>query len=427
VTGPEIGTGSGNVAGLDISRHPCFNAEARHTAGRVHLPIAPDCNIKCNYCNRDYDCVNESRPGVSSAILKPAQALRYLEQVMTAWPEITVVGLAGPGDPFADPAPTLETLALVRERFPELLLCVSTNGLNLEPHVERLREIGVSHVTITINAVAPEIGAQIYAWARYRKQVFRGEAAARVLLENQMAALKALRDTGIVVKVNTVLIPGVNEEHGAEVARVAAIYGANIFNCMPMFPVHGTPFGPLGSPSRGVVQTARATAGKFITQMSHCAHCRADAVGFLGEGHGADADELLERTAKWSPTPPQDRDCVAIATMEGVLVNEHLGRARSLAVYRQNGDGAFAFLEEREAPEPGGGPERWRLLAETLVDCRMILTSMAGAAPREALGREGIEVVEWTGLIADGLEILARGEIPVSFARRMPCRAGCSG
>jgi len=27
--------------------HPCFNEEAKHTNARVHLPVAPKCNILC--------------------------------------------------------------------------------------------------------------------------------------------------------------------------------------------------------------------------------------------------------------------------------------------------------------------------------------------------------------------------------------------
>ncbi len=46
-----------------IQQHPCYSKEA-HQYARMHLPVAPACNIQCNYCNRKYDCSNESRPGV---------------------------------------------------------------------------------------------------------------------------------------------------------------------------------------------------------------------------------------------------------------------------------------------------------------------------------------------------------------------------
>lgn len=410
-----------------IAPHPCFNSDVRHTAGRVHLPVAPDCNLKCNYCNREYDCVNESRPGVTSAVLTPEQALHYLEDVTKARPEITVAGLAGPGDPFAKPAATLRTLALVRERFPELLLCVSSNGLNLEPYIDELVELGVGHLTLTINAVDPEIGSKIYAWAVYRKQVFRGLAAAELLLSCQLASLEAAAEAGMTVKVNTILIPGVNEEHVGEVARVVAGLGAHTMNCMPMYPVTGTPFADYGSPSREVVSAGRAAAGGHIVQMAHCARCRADAVGILGEAHTLETVDRLEEAARWAPRLGPESRSVAVATLEGLLVSEHLGRARHLAVYSQNHDGAFEFLEARETPPAGTGAERWRRMAEILSDCSVVLAAAVGEAPKEALATHGIEAIEWTGLISDALETLAKGETLHTFGRGLRCGAGCGG
>ena len=101
--------------------------------------------------------------GSPSAVLKPKQAIAYLEQVLEAEPRITVAGIAGPGDPFANPKETLETIRLIRRRFPDLLLCLATNGLGLPPHLDELAELQVSHVTLTVNAVDPEIGARSIA------------------------------------------------------------------------------------------------------------------------------------------------------------------------------------------------------------------------------------------------------------------------
>ena len=118
----------------DLSRHPCFNKESAGSCGRVHLPVAPKCNIQCNYCNRKYDCVNESRPGVTSGVLTPPQALAYMEKVLEAEPRITVAGIAGPGDPFANARDTLETMRLLKEHYPDLIFCLSSNGLGIAPH-----------------------------------------------------------------------------------------------------------------------------------------------------------------------------------------------------------------------------------------------------------------------------------------------------
>ena len=103
---------------LDLSKHPCFNDAARHTFGRIHLPVAPKCNIQCNFCDRRFNCVNESRPGVTCSVLTPRQALVYLRRAVERDPRMSVVGIAGPGDPFANADETMETLRLVREHFP---------------------------------------------------------------------------------------------------------------------------------------------------------------------------------------------------------------------------------------------------------------------------------------------------------------------
>ncbi|MDR3252676.1 MAG: nitrogen fixation protein NifB, partial [Tannerella sp.] len=96
-------------------KHPCFDADAKQKYARVHLPVAPKCNIQCNYCNRKYDCVNESRPGVSSAVLFPMQAVHYLKALSDKIPNISVIGIAGPGDPFANAEETMQTMRLVKK------------------------------------------------------------------------------------------------------------------------------------------------------------------------------------------------------------------------------------------------------------------------------------------------------------------------
>lgn len=146
---------------LDFERHPCFNPNAKGKYGRVHLPVAPKCNIQCNFCDRQYDCVNESRPGVTSTVLSPPQAGVYMDKVLDKEPRISVAGIAGPGDPFANGEETMETLRIIRKNHPETMLCLSSNGMGIAPYIEELAEIGVTHVTITVCAVDPAIMAKI--------------------------------------------------------------------------------------------------------------------------------------------------------------------------------------------------------------------------------------------------------------------------
>ena len=390
--------------------HPCFNAKVKGSHGRVHLPVAPLCNIKCNYCDRKHDCVNESRPGVTSAVLAPHQALAYLEQVLKAEPRISVVGLAGPGDPLANPEATLETLRLVKERFPSLLICLSSNGLAAPAYLDELASVGVTHMTITVNAVDPRVGAQVYSYVRDGKVVYRGQQAAELILSRQEEAVRGLKERGITVKLNTIVLPGVNQDHVEEVARWGAELGADLMNLMPLYPNPGTPFALLPEPSRQVMQMLRDRCEAILPQMRHCTRCRSDAVGILGQDRSGEMAGCLSRCAQLPPPPESQRPFVAVASREGVLVNLHLGQATEMQIWGPGPMGGFQHLESRPAPEPGGGAKRWQELAERLSDCRAVLVSGIGETPRQVLAGAGVQAVEMTGFIDQGLSAIYAGQ-----------------
>ncbi len=415
----------------DVSRHPCFNVNAKAHCARVHLPIARECNIKCNYCNRKYDCVNESRPGITSAVLDPQQAVQYLAQVMEKSPNITVAGIAGPGDAFAVPQQTLETVRLVRERFPDLLLCLATNGLNVEPYVQQLADFQVSHVTVTVNAVDPDIGSQIYRWVRDGKVVYRGRKGAELLLSRQLSAIKAFKSAGIVVKVNTIVIPGINDDHILEVSDSMRQLGVDIQNCMVMYPNSGTAFENIPEASVERIAAIRAEAEKVIPQMKHCTRCRADAVGLLDEDRSEEFRSLLVGCSQACGVPGTEMPYVAVATLEGALVNLHLGAAPEFQIWGQSESG-YKLIDVRPAPDPGDGPARWINLAKVLSDCRAVLVEALGETPRKILRENNILPVEMSGLIEMGLEAIYTGSGLAGLRGRRKSAgcsrsAGCSG
>lgn len=418
---------------MNFDNHPCFNPDACSDFGRVHLPVAPRCNIQCKFCNRQFDCVNETRPGVTSAVLSPGQAMVYLEEVFAAKGNIAVVGIAGPGDPFANPKETLETLSRVRARYPEVMLCVATNGLDLAPHIDELARLKVSHVTVTVNAVDPAIGEKIYSWMRVGKKVLRAEAGAAVLLSRQLEAIQALKARGILVKVNSIILPGINADHIPAVARRMADLGVDLFNCMPYYPNAGSAFEHLTEPDKATVREVRAAAGAHVKQMRHCTRCRADAVGLLGEATDETLVNKLTACRRLDVNKPRPgrvspRPCVAVASMEGVLVNQHLGEAEKLLVYGER-DGRIQLLEARSTPAKGAGMKRWEEMAHILSDCSTLLVSGIGANPSKVLSASGIEVLEIEGLIDAAVEAVFAGESLGHMVRRTPtaCGASCGG
>jgi nitrogen fixation protein NifB len=383
--------------------HPCFSEEARGKFARVHLPVAPKCNIQCNYCNRKYDCVNESRPGVTSTILSPLQAVHYLEALTPKMPNISVIGIAGPGDPFANSDETMQTLRLIKEKFPDMIFCLSTNGLDLAPYIDEIADLGVSHVTLTINSLQPETLARIYRWVRFNRRVYRGEEGGKVLLEQQLKCIPLVKRKGITVKINTVVCSGINDGETEEIAQKVASLGADTMNCIPIYPTEGTEFSLIPEPSKEDMKAIRAGISKYIMPMTHCARCRADAAGLLGKD-SAEAMEMIGQFSTMVVNRGEGRTRVAVASNEGILVNLHLGEARKVYVFEQTRNG-YHFVEMRNTPVEGGGMERWRELAtKTLVDCQAVLVAGIGENPMKTLQMNGIRVIQMNGLIDAGLD-----------------------
>ena len=263
-----------------IQEHPCFSENACHFFGRMHLPVAPKCNIQCNYCVRKFDCVNESRPGVTSKVLTPQEALERVREVLKKVHYIKVVAVAGPGEPLFNEA-TFETFRLVKEEFPRLMRCLSTNGLLLPDRIEEIEELGVGTVTVTLNAVDPAVGKEIYSFVNYRGKKYEGQEAAEVLLKNQLKGIEEAVKRKILVKVNTVLVPGVNDQHVVEVAKKAAELGVYMQNIIPLIPQFK--FAHIKPPTPQEKRAIQEKCSEFVKEMTHCRHCRADAIGRLGK------------------------------------------------------------------------------------------------------------------------------------------------
>ncbi len=407
---------------MDLANHPCFNAKMRGVYGRVHLPVAPRCNIQCNYCDRKYDCVNESRPGVTSAVLSPHQAMAYLEYVLEEVKNISVVGIAGPGDPFANPDETMETLRLVREKYPDMILCLATNGLGIGPYIDELAEMNVSHVTITLNAIDPEIGSKLYSFVRHGKRVLVPKAGFEVLLEKQLEAIIRLKEKNVTTKVNTIIVPGINEDHIEAVAEKMADLKVDILNCIPFFPNKGAKFANIEEPPKETVVKIRKKAAQYIPQMYHCKRCRADAVGILGEENGCQINEKLRECAELPVICGETRPYVAVASQEGVLVNQKLGKAEELFIYGRRDNGEIYLVESRKTPEPGGGLQRWEDLSEILSDCRALLVAGIGDNPRMVLKKKKIDVLELDGMIEEAAEAVFEGH-SINFMVRRDIKA----
>lgn len=268
-----------------MQRHPCFNEEAHQRVGRVHLPVAPRCNIQCAFCERRV-CAGQGmqHPGWTQRLLSPDRAVRLVDELVAVRPEDSfVVGVAGPGDPLAN-AETFEALARIHQAHPALTKCVSTNGLVLEESLPQLLRVGVRALTVTVNAPDGEVGRQIYVWVRDQGIIHRGQEGAELLIARQMRGIRAALEAGLVVKVNTVLIPGVNDRRVAILARRLAEAGVRLMNIMPLIPCGH--MRDIRAPTCDELQAARSECEAAVPQFRRCEHCSADVV-YLPTGEGS--------------------------------------------------------------------------------------------------------------------------------------------
>jgi len=416
-----------------VKNHPCYSEEAHHHYARMHVAVAPACNIQCNYCNRKYDCANESRPGVVSEKLTPEQAAKKVLAVASTIPQMTVLGIAGPGDPLANPEKTFKTFELIYNTAPDIKLCLSTNGLMLPDHVDTIAKYNVDHVTITINMVDPEIGAKIYPWIFYKHKRYTGYEAAKILTDRQLQGLEMLTERGILCKVNSVMIPGINDKHLVEVNKAVKSRGAFLHNIMPLIsaPEHGTVFGLNGQrgPSAQELKALQDSCEGEMNMMRHCRQCRADAVGLLGEDRSAEftTEKIMamevkydaetrkayqekveeervakvvakqEELAELAGASSDIKVLAAVATKGSGLINEHFGHAKEFQVYELSTAGA-KFVGHRRVDlycQGGYGEEdSLQTIIRAINDCHAVFVAKIGGCPKGDLINAGIEPVD---------------------------------
>ncbi|MFO8009954.1 MAG: nitrogenase cofactor biosynthesis protein NifB [Dehalococcoidia bacterium] len=316
-----------------IARQPCFNREASRVFGRIHLAVAPECNVQCNFCLRDFDCVNESRPGVTSQVLSPEGALERVRQITDRFDNICTIGIAGPGESLFNEA-TIKTFRLARDAFPGLHLCVSSNGLLLPDRVDILHELGVDTVTVTMSAVDPKVGAEIYSWVYYEDKYYRGIEGAELILSRQLDGIMMAVEKGMLVKVNSVMIPGVNDHHMTAIAQKASELGAFMQNIMPLIPQYK--FAHLKPPAAKERKQAQDEASQYIRQMRHCRQCRADAIGLLGKDLSQEFFKPAPITESKSETPAHTV-ALTSSTPDG-MVDLHFGNAPIFLIYELSGE-----------------------------------------------------------------------------------------
>jgi nitrogen fixation protein NifB len=149
-----------------------MHEDAHDQVARLHLPVAPRCNIHCRFCERKVAPheTHEISPGTTADILSPEQALIKMKKFLEKWGDESIVGVAGPGEPLANPE-TFATLELIRKEYPFVRFCLCTNGLNLLDSIEVIKKLRIKYLTVTINGIQPETVAKIQPWVKKNSKI----------------------------------------------------------------------------------------------------------------------------------------------------------------------------------------------------------------------------------------------------------------
>ncbi len=400
-----------------LRTHPCYNEEAHHQFARMHLPVAPLCNIQCNYCNRKFDCSNESRPGVTSEILSPRQAVDKIGFVIGKIPNLKVVGIAGPGDPLANES-TFKTLELVKKDFPELTTCISTNGLMLPGNERRLMDLGVRFITVTMNAYDPEIGSKIYDSVIFHGKRYTGVEGADLLIKRQLEGIENCAKLGMIVKVNIVMIPGINDDHIPELVKIVRGLGAYIVNILPLIPVDGTNFSNRRAPTAEERKSMMDRCSIDAKMMRHCRQCRADAIGMLDNDRSGEFAHMRSCGSGCGPVDDipirmdiyEGGNKVAVATSDGLNIDSGFGSSVRFDIFLKK-DGKFTLYDTISIDtnfEVAGKAHREHLenIVRKLNGCNTVIVKEIGPLPEKILKNAKKRIIIADGQIKDTLDTI---------------------
>ncbi|WP_329458488.1 GTP 3',8-cyclase MoaA [Streptomyces sp. NBC_01497] len=194
------------------------------TYGRVatdlRVSLTDRCNLRCSYCMPEEGLQWLAKPD----LLTDDEIVRLIRVAVTTL-GITEVRFTG-GEPLLRPGLVgiVERVAALGQR-PRMSL--TTNGIGLKRTAEALKSAGLDRVNVSLDTLRPEVF----------KTLTRRDRHADVL-----AGLDAAHAAGLVpVKVNTVLMPGLNDDEAPELLAWAVERGYELrfIEQMPLDAQHG--------------------------------------------------------------------------------------------------------------------------------------------------------------------------------------------
>ena len=333
----------------------------------------------------------------------PAGALNWLDENLQQGAKITAVDIDGPGDPLCEIDCTMETLQLIRNKYPDIALSVTTLGLNAEKYAKLLAAKGVTGVTLLVDAVDRKTAEKLYAWIRPGRKTIPLAQATEMLMKEQPLAVKVFKEVGCKVTVRSTVYPEFNDDHIEEIARVMAASGAESITLVPYRTAAGQEDQLLRPADLQTMQRVEKNASQYLKTFRPAE--KENYIGFdCSSSLGA-----CKNISTLQPKPTKARPNIAVVSSGGMEVDLHLGQAYQVLIYGPREDGLTCLLGTRPVPDPGSGSSRWEDLAASLHDCFAILASSAGESPRRILGQHGITVLITDSEIEGTVDLLFGG------------------
>lgn len=194
------------------------------TYGRVasdlRVSLTDRCNLRCTYCMPEEGLRWLAKPD----LLSDDEIVRLVRIAVTRL-GVTEVRFTG-GEPLLRPG-----LVSLVERCaaldPRPGLSLTTNGIGLGRTAGALKEAGLGRVNVSLDTLRPDVFKALTRRDRHH---------------DVLAGLEAARDAGLTpVKVNTVLMPGLNDDEAPELLAWAVEHGYELrfIEQMPLDAQHG--------------------------------------------------------------------------------------------------------------------------------------------------------------------------------------------
>jgi cyclic pyranopterin phosphate synthase len=158
---------------------------------KLRVSLTDRCNLRCVYC------MPETPQWLPRERILSRAELQRIVQLFVARMGITQLRLTG-GEPLLrkDLEAVVEDLSWLREAGLERI-SLTSNGLLLAPRAKALRDAGLDDLNVSLDALDPAVFAQLSGG--------RGDPA------QVIAGIHAAREAGLAVKVNAVVMRGINE------------------------------------------------------------------------------------------------------------------------------------------------------------------------------------------------------------------------